>query len=79
MPITLCLVYKIGMARLSKVNMVAAGDRTRPLRYCVIRGLSSASCRLDRPSRLWLYMAFVMVSRFAADSGGCPESELLST
>ena len=27
------------------INVVAAGGRTRPLRYCVIRGLSSASCR----------------------------------
>ena len=27
------------------INVVAAGGQTRPLRYCVIRGLSSASCR----------------------------------
>ena len=27
------------------INVVAAGGRTRPLRYCVIRGLSSDSCR----------------------------------
>ena len=99
--IALCLVSKIGMARLSDVNMVAAGDRTHPLRYCVIRGLSSVSHRLDGldvqegkrrsiarvtidlcldgPSRLWLYMALVMVSSVVADGGGCPESELRST
>ena len=46
MPITLCLVSKIGIVRLSEVNMVAAGDRTRPLRYCVIRSLSSVSRHL---------------------------------
>ena len=34
------------MARLSEMNVVAAGGQTRPLRYCVIRGLSS-------DSRLW--------------------------
>ncbi len=28
---------------------------------------------LDGPSRLWLYMALVMVSRVVADGGGCPE------
>ena len=27
------------------INVVAAGGQTRPLRYCVIRGLSSDSCR----------------------------------
>ena len=95
------MVSKIGMARLSEANMVADGDWTRPLRYCVIRGLSPASRRLDGPdvqegkrrsiarvpitlclgghSRLWLYMALVMVSRGVADGGGCPESELRST
>ena len=45
MLIILGLVSTIGIARLSEVNMVAAGDRTRPLRYCVIRGLSSDSRR----------------------------------
>ena len=34
------------------ISVVAAGGRTRPLRYCVIRGLSSASCRWrNRDSR----------------------------
>ena len=78
--IALCLVSKIVMARLSEVNTIAAGDLTRPLRYCVIRGLSSASCRLDELSRLRLYMAFVVVSpcRVVADGGGqCPFAQVL--
>ena len=43
-------------------------DDKRPISLC-----------LYRLSRLWLYMALVMVSRVVADGGGCPESELRST
>ena len=32
-------------AKLSEIDVVAAGGWTRPLRCCAIRGLSSASCR----------------------------------
>ena len=43
--IALCLVSKIVMARLSEVNTIAAGDLTRPLRYCVIRSPDAAADR----------------------------------
>ncbi len=72
-----CLTYNRNIVLCADNPGLDGPDMQEGKRRSIAR-VTIALC-LDGPSRLWLYMVFVMVSRVVADGGGCPESELRST